>query len=141
MAYDTDNIFAKILRGELPAHVVHEDERTVAILDVMPQADGHTLILPRAPAEDFFTLTDADAAAVMRAGRVVAEALRKAFDADGIRVMQFNGEAAGQTVFHYHLHLIPCHLDQGLRGHARGMADPDALAGHAERIRAALSRG
>jgi histidine triad (HIT) family protein len=140
MAYDTDNIFAKILRGELPAHVVHEDERTVAILDVMPQADGHTLILPRAAAEDFFTLTDPDAAAVMRAGRVVAEALRKAFDADGIRVMQFNGEAAGQTVFHYHLHLIPCHRDQGLRSHARGMADPDVLAGHAERIRAALTR-
>jgi histidine triad (HIT) family protein len=138
MAYDPDNIFAKILRGEMPAHLVHEDERTVTILDVMPQADGHCLILPRSPAEDFFGLSDADAAAVMRAGRTVAEALRKAFDADGIRVMQLNGEAAGQTVFHYHLHVIPCHRDQGLKSHARGMADPDVLAGHAERIRAAL---
>ena len=138
MAYDTDNIFARILRGDLPAHLLFEDERTVAILDVMPQADGHSLVLPRAPVEDFFSLTDADAAAVMRTGRLVAGALRKAFDADGIRVMQFNGEAAGQTVFHYHMHLIPCHLDEGLRGHARGMADPDVLAGHAERIRAAL---
>ena len=138
MAYDPNNIFAKILRGELPAHVVYEDERTVAILDVMPQADGHSLILPRAPAEDFFTLPEADAAAVMRSARVVAEALRKAFEADGIRVMQLNGEAAGQTVPHYHLHLIPCHAGEGLRRHARGMAEPDVLAGHAERIRAAL---
>ena len=141
MAYDPDNIFAKILRGEMPAHVVYEDERTVAILDVMPQADGHSLILPRSAAEDFFALPEADAAAVMHSARIVAQGLREAFDADGIRVMQFNGEAAGQTVFHYHLHLIPCHLDTGLRSHARGMADPDVLAGHAERIRAVLDRG
>jgi len=140
MAYDPDNVFAKILRGEIPTNIVYEDERTVAILDLMPQADGHTLVMPRTPAEDLFALPDEDAAAVMRSARIVAEALREVFDADGIRVMQFNGEAAGQTVFHYHLHLIPCHLDQPLRAHGRGMADEEVLTDHAEKIRAALGR-
>ncbi len=139
MKYDNENIFAKILRGELPAHVVFEDQQTLAILDVMPQADGHTLILPRSPARDFFDLDDEYCAAVLSTARKVAAAVRQAFHADGIRIMQLNGEAAGQTVFHYHLHLIPCHTETGLRSHARGMADPALLADHAEKIRAALA--
>ena len=139
MNYDNENIFAKILRGELPAHAVFEDEQTLAILDVMPQADGHTLILPRSPARDFFDLDDQYCTAVLRTARKVAAAVRQAFGADGIRIMQLNGEAAGQTVFHYHLHLIPCHAETSLRSHARGMADPALLADHAEKIRAALA--
>lgn len=138
MNYDDENIFAKILRGELPSHVVFEDEQTLAILDVMPQADGHTLILPRSPARDFFELDDQYVAAVLRTARKVAAAVRQAFDAEGIRIMQLNGEAAGQTVFHYHLHVIPCHADMRLRSHARGMADPALLAEQARKIRAAL---
>lgn len=139
MAYDDSNIFAKILRGEMPAYIVYEDDDTLAMLDIMPQADGHSLVLPRVPAENFFDLSDAAAAAVMRTARRVATAARQAFSADGIRIMQFNGEAAGQTVFHYHLHIIPCHAGHALRGHGRGMADANALETHAQRIRAALA--
>lgn len=140
MAYDPDNIFARILRGEAPCARVWEDADTLAIMDVMPQADGHVLVLPRAPAENLFDLPEAAAAAALRTARRVALAARQAFAADGIRLMQFNGEAAGQSVFHFHLHVIPCHAGRPLRGHARGMADPDVLAGHAERIRAALNQ-
>jgi histidine triad (HIT) family protein len=139
MAYDDSNIFAKILRGEMPAYIVYEDDDTLAMLDIMPQADGHTLVLPRAPAENLFDLNDAAAAAVMRTARRIAVAAKQAFGADGIRIMQFNGEAAGQTVFHYHLHVIPCQAGHALRGHGRGMAEAKTLELHAQRIRAALT--
>ena len=139
MAYDENNIFAKILRGELPAHIIYEDDDTLAMLDIMPQADGHSLVLPRSPAENFFNLDDAAAAAVMRTARRVAIAARQAFSADGIRIMQFNGEAAGQTVFHYHLHIIPCYAGRALRGHGRGTADAKTLETHAARLRAELA--
>ena len=139
MAYDDDNIFARILRGEIPAHKVYEDADILAILDVMPQADGHTLIVPKTRAENLFDLDPDLAAAAMRAGQRIALGLRAAFQPDGITLMQFNGPAAGQSVFHFHLHVIPRWHDQPLRSHARGMADPGLLAGHADRIRAALS--
>jgi histidine triad (HIT) family protein len=139
VAYDDDNIFARILRGDAPAFKVYEDDDTVAILDVMPQADGHTLVLPRARAENLFDLDDEAAAAVMRTVRRVAAGLSSAFDADGIRIMQFNGPTAGQTVFHFHMHVIPCHEGRQLRGHGRGMADMDLLDAHARRLRAALA--
>lgn len=141
MAYDANNIFARILRGEVPAHRVHEDEQTVAFMDVMPQADGHTLVLPKAPVENLFELDDEMAAAVMHTVRRVAAAVKTAFDADGITLMQFNGPAAGQTVFHFHMHILPRHADRPLRGHGRTMADQALLAEHARRIRAALDAG
>lgn len=138
MAYDQENIFAKILRGEMPAFTVHEDEHCMAILDVMPQADGHTLVLPRAAAENLFDLAPEAAAQMIQTTQNVARAVRKAFAPDGIRLMQFNGAAAGQTVFHFHMHIVPCFAGKSLRGHGRGMADQDVLRGHAERIRAAF---
>ena len=141
MAYDSSNIFAKILRGEVPAHKVYEDALTVAILDAMPQADGHTLILPKAEAENLFDLEPALAEAVIRVGQRVAVAARQAFQAEGITLMQFNGAAGGQTVFHFHLHVIPRRTGQPLRSHGRGFADPGVLAEHAARLRKALESG
>jgi histidine triad (HIT) family protein len=139
MAYDPSNIFARILRGEAPAHKVHEDEHTIAILDVMPQAEAHTLVLPKYPAEDLFDLPPDYAAALMRTARHVAGGLRRAFAPDGITVMQFNGAAAGQTVFHYHMHLLPRWEGRPLRSHGRGFADPEVLAEQAEKLRQALA--
>lgn len=140
MAYDPGNIFAKILRGEIPAHRVYEDEHTLVIMDVMPQSDGHALVLPKAPAENLFELDPEMAAAVMRTGQKVAVAAMKAFDADGVTLMQFNGPAAGQTVFHFHLHVLPRREGQPLRSHGRAMADPAVLAAHARRLQEAMGK-
>jgi len=137
MAYDPNNIFAKILRGEMPACRVHEDNETLVIMDVMPQAPGHVLVLPRAPAQDIFDL-DADmAAAVIRTGQQAARAVRSAFNADGVTLMQFNGAAGGQTVFHFHLHVIPRQAGVALQGHGRNMVEMAVLEAQAARIRAA----
>ena len=138
MAYDPQNIFAKILRGEIPAHKVYEDSSAIAILDVMPQADGHTLIIPKTQAENLFDLEPLMAAAVMRTGQRVALAVRQTFQPEGVTLMQFNGAEAGQTVFHFHLHVIPRYAGQPLRTHGRGFADPGLLATQAESLRAVL---
>jgi histidine triad (HIT) family protein len=139
MAYDPNNIFAKILRGEIPAYRVYEDAQTIAFLDVMPQSDGHTLVLPKAPAENLFDLQPDMAAAVIHTVQKVARAVRSAMNADGITLMQFNGPVAGQTVFHFHMHIVPRYEDQPLRSHGRKMADGALLEEHARLIRAALS--
>jgi histidine triad (HIT) family protein len=138
MAYDPGNIFAKILRGEIPAYRVYEDEHTVAFMDTMPQADGHTLVVPKGDAENIFDLDPDLAAAVMRTGQKVARAVKQAFGPDGITLMQFNGPAAGQTVFHFHLHVLPRYANQPIRGHGRSMGDAGVLEAHAQRIREAL---
>ena len=139
MTYDPKNIFAKILRGEIPAHKVYEDDSTIAILDVMPQSDGHTLIIPKAQSENLFDLEPAMAAAVMRTGQRVALAVQQAFQPEGLTLMQFNGAEAGQTVFHFHLHVIPRYAGQPLRAHGRGFADPGLLAKQADSLRAILT--
>ncbi len=139
MAYDPTNIFAKILRGEIPAHKVYEDESTIAILDVMPQADGHTLVIPKAAAENLFDLEPAMAEAAIRVGQRVARAAMKAFQPAGITLMQFNGAEAGQTVFHFHLHVIPRYAGQPLRSHGRGFAEPALLEDHTARLKAVLA--
>ncbi|TFG85403.1 MAG: HIT family protein [Chromatiales bacterium] len=139
MTYDPTNIFAKILRGEIPAHKIHEDEATIAILDAMPQSDGHTLVIPKAAAENLFDLEPAMAEAAIRVGQRVARAAMKAFQPAGITLMQFNGAEAGQTVFHFHLHVIPRYAGQPLRSHGRGFAEPAVLAEHAARLKAALT--
>ena len=138
MAYDPKNIFARILRGEMSAHKVWEDAHTVAILDVMPQSDGHTLVIPKTPAENIFDLDVAMAEAVIRTGQRVALAVRTAFNPDGVTLMQFNGAEAGQTVFHFHLHVVPRYAGQPLRSHGRSMADPAVLTEQAARLRAAF---
>jgi histidine triad (HIT) family protein len=140
MAYDHGNIFAKILRGEMPAHKFYEDTHTIAILDVMPQSDGHSLIIPKCAAENIFELDPAYASAAMLAGQLIARTIREVYAADGITLMQFNGSEAGQTVFHFHLHVIPRYAGRPLRSHGRGFADPALLAEQAVRLRAALDR-
>lgn len=138
MSYDTNNVFAKILRGEIPCHKVHEDAHTLAFMDVMPQADGHTLVIPKQTSRN---LLDADAAALgplMASVQKVAKAVRQAFGAEGILIQQFNEPAAGQTVFHLHVHILPRTAGVPLRPHSGKMADNQLLARHAEMIRAAL---
>ena len=139
MAYDPSNVFARILRGEIPAHKVHEDEHTLAFMDVMPQSEGHTLVIPKAAAENIFELEPDALAATILATQRVARAARRAFDAPGVMIAQLTGAGAGQTVFHIHFHVIPRYEGIDLRFHARGMADPQVLAAHAARIRAALA--
>jgi len=137
-AYDSNNIFAKILRGEIPSHKVYEDAHTLAFMDVMPQAPGHVLVVPKAASRN---LLDADPAALAQTIPVVqtiANAVKEAFDADGVFVCQFNEPAAGQTVFHLHFHVIPRHEDAALQPHSGKMEDGAVLAANAERIKAAL---
>jgi histidine triad (HIT) family protein len=137
--YDVNNVFAKILRGEIPAAKVYETEHVLAFMDAMPQSDGHTLVIPKAQARNFLDAEPETLAHLIQATQVVARAVKRAFNPDGIRIAQFNEAAAGQTVFHLHFHIIPCYEGKELRAHARGMADRAVLEQHAERIRAALA--
>jgi histidine triad (HIT) family protein len=136
--YDPNNIFAKILRGEIPAAKVYEDEHVLAFMDAMPQSEGHTLVIPKVQARNFFDVEPQALAELVKATQHVARAVRKAFQPDGMRIAQFNESAAGQTVFHLHFHIIPCYEGKELRAHSRGMADPAVLAEHAARVRKAL---
>lgn len=138
MAYDTNNIFAKILRGEVPSVKVYEDDMTLAFMDVMPQADGHTLVIPKEPAESIFELSPDGAAAMVKTTQKVAKAVRKGMDAPGIMIFQLNGKAAGQSVPHVHFHIVPRSKGIDLKLHARGMEPPDKLKAIAEKIKAAL---
>jgi histidine triad (HIT) family protein len=140
MSYDTNNIFARILRGEIPAHKVLEDEATLAFMDVMPQSDGHTLVIPKVAAENLFDLPPADLGRLVQVTQKIAVAVRAAFRPEGLTLMQFNGPEAGQTVFHIHFHIVPRYAGVGLRSHSRQMADNALLAGHAQRVRTALGK-
>ncbi len=138
MSYDDNNIFAKILRGEIPSHRVYEDDATIAFMDVMPQAEGHLLVVPKAPSRN---LLDADAAtlpALITTVQKLAVAAKDAFDADGVTVMQFNEAPAGQSVFHLHFHVIPRRAGVPLKPHSGTMEDGAVLAANAERVRQAL---
>jgi histidine triad (HIT) family protein len=138
MAYDNQNIFAKIIRGEMPCFKVYEDAHTLAFMDIMPQAEGHTLVIPKEPAEDIFDLSPDGAAALARTAKKVAAAVRKATNAPGILLAQLNGAAAGQTVFHIHFHIIPRTSGLDLALHAREKADFTKLKALAEKIAAAM---
>lgn len=138
MAYDPTNIFAKILRGELPAYRVYEDDRVLAFLDIMPRATGHTLVLPKAPARNLFDIEADDLAAVMTAAQRIARAQMTAFSAEGITVTQHNERAGGQEVFHLHVHVIPRHVGVELRPPVSYKETPEALAEQAARLKAAL---
>jgi histidine triad (HIT) family protein len=138
MTYDDNNIFAKILRGEIPSHKVYEDADTLVFMDAMPQAPGHTLIVPKAKSRN---LLDADPDVLAGMGPVVqrvARAVKAAFAADGVTVVQFNEAASGQTVFHLHYHVIPRHEGVPLMPHSREMEKPEVLAAYADKIRKAL---
>jgi len=139
MTYDPNNILAKILRNEAPSIKLYEDEHTYVMLDIMPQHDGHTLVLTKEPAATLFDLSPEGAAACIKTVKKVAHAIRDSLAPDGISIGQFNGEAAGQTVHHVHFHIVPRSEGQTLRGHAREMGDPAELEKIAEKIRAALN--
>jgi len=139
MAYDPNNIFAKILRGEIPAHKVFEDDEVFSFMDVFPQARGHTLVIPRTEAENFFDISPEWAAKLITKTQMIANAVRAALEPDGIRIMQFNGAAAGQTVFHIHYHIIPRWEGVKIGAHNKGAkADDSELAALAKEISAKL---
>lgn len=137
--YDDNNIFAKILRGELPAHKVWEDDDTLVIMDIMPRGDGHCLVLPKKPARNMFDIEETSLLGVARTVKRITAAARTAFNADGVTIQQFNETAGGQVVFHLHVHIIPRFEGVPLGKHTGKMADPEILAQHAEKIRAALA--
>jgi histidine triad (HIT) family protein len=138
LAYDTNNIFAKILRGEIPSVKVFEDDKTLAFMDVMPQAEGHVLVVPKEPAENILDLSPEGAAAMMTTTQAVAKAVKKGLGVPGIMLLQLNGAPAGQSVFHVHFHIIPRAGGVDMHLHARDMVDPKKLEPIAAKIRSAL---
>jgi histidine triad (HIT) family protein len=137
-AYDPSNIFAKILRGELPCYKVYEDDKALAFLDIMPRAPGHTLILPKAPARNILDVAPDDLAYVAKVTQKIARAGMQAFGADGITIQQFNENAGGQVVFHLHVHVIPRKIGVAMKPPASEKEAPEVLAEHAKRLAAAL---
>ena len=137
-SYDPNNIFAKILRGELPCHKVYEDDKALAFLDIMPRAGGHTLVLPKAPARNLLDVEPADLAHVMQVAQKIAKAQMKMFGADGVTIQQFNESAGGQVVFHLHVHVIPRHEGVAMKPPASVKAEPAALSDQALKLTAAL---
>lgn len=127
MAYDDQNIFARILRGEIPAHKVYEDEQTLAFMDIMPQAPGHTLVISKTPAETLLDIAPEAAATLIQTVQKVAAAVKTAMQAEGIVLMQLNGPAAGQTVPHLHFHVIPGSIATLRQPHGQVMADQEML--------------
>ncbi|MCK5089012.1 MAG: HIT family protein [Hyphomicrobiaceae bacterium] len=139
MTYDANNIFAKILRGEIPSHKVYEDPDALVIMDAMPQSPGHTLIIPKAPSRN---LLDADPEMLARMAPLVQKimrAVKEAFAADGVTLVQFNEPASGQTVFHLHFHVIPRIEGTPLKPHTGAMEESDVLAANAEKVRKVLA--
>lgn len=136
--YEDGNIFAKILRGELPSQKLYEDDDALAIMDVMPQSKGHCLVIPKAPSRNLLDASDDTLRRTMPIVARLARAAKAAFDADGVFIGQFNEEASGQTVYHLHFHIIPRYEGVPLEKHSGEMADPAMLAEQAEKIRAEL---
>lgn len=137
-AYDPSNPFAKILRGELPAEKIFEDEATLAFMDIMPRADGHTLVIPKAPVRTLLDAAPADLAAIYLTVQRVGRAAMAGLGADGLTIQQFNEPAGGQVVFHMHVHVLPRWNGVSLRPHTGEMAKSEVVKAHAEKIRAAL---
>jgi histidine triad (HIT) family protein len=138
MAYDLNNIFAKILRGELPCHKVYEDDKAFAFLDIMPRAPGHTLVLPKSPARNLLDVAPDDLAHVIRIAQKIAKAAVKVFDADGITIQQFNEPAGGQVVFHLHVHVIPRKDGVPMKPPASVKAEASILSDQALKLAAAV---
>jgi histidine triad (HIT) family protein len=137
-SYDPNNIFAKILRGELPCHRVYEDDKAFAFLDIMPRAPGHTLVLPKAPARNILDIVPENLAHVMMVAQKIAKAGVKVFDADGVTVQQFNEPAGGQVVFHLHVHVIPRKEGEALKPAASFKEQPEVLKEQAAKLAAAI---
>lgn len=139
MSYDDTNIFARLLRGEIPSHRVYEDDVVIAFMDVMPQGQGHTLVVPRAPSRNLLDADPATLGPLFAVTQKMAQAVKKAFAADGVTIMQFNEAASGQTVYHLHVHVIPRFEGVPLQRHSGEMEKPEVLAANAEKIKAALA--
>jgi len=138
VAYDPDNIFAKILRGDIPCVKVFEDEKTLAFMDVMPRADGHVLVISKTPGRNIFDMPAEALSDLILRVQKAARAVIKGMGADGVTLHQFNEPAGGQSVFHMHFHVIPRWEGVPLRAHGGAMAEPALLESHAAKIRAAL---
>jgi histidine triad (HIT) family protein len=138
-AYDPDNIFAKILKGEIPCHKIYEDEDTLAFLDIMPRTEGHALIVTKETATDLFDISPAALAKLVAVVQALASKIEEAVEADGVLIQQFNGAAAGQTVFHLHFHIVPIKEGVPVKRHAGEMANQSELAATAEKIRKKLA--
>ncbi|MEO1702054.1 MAG: HIT family protein [Pseudomonadota bacterium] len=137
--YDNENIFAKILRNEIPSHKVYEDDDVLVIMDVMPQADGHALVIPKAPSRNIFDADPMTLGAVIATTQNIARASKAAFNADGITIQQFNEAAGGQSVFHLHFHVIARHDGVPLKAHTGQMEEQDVLASNCEKLKMALA--
>ena len=140
-AYDPQNPFAKILRGEFPSYQVYEDDHVLAFLDIMPRCPGHTLVIPKAPARNILDISADDYVHVARATHKIARAAMKAFNADGITVQQFNEPAGGQVVFHLHVHVMPRYNGVALLPPASKKEDGKVLEENAAKLKAALKGG
>src|SRR2546421_10964943 len=138
-AYDPNNIFAKILRGELPCYKIYEDDKALAFLDIMPRASGHALVMPKAPARNILDVSPDDLAHVMKVAQKIAKASVAVFGADGVTLQQFNENAGGQVVFHLHVHVIPRKAGVALKPPASEREKPETLAEHAKRLNAAIA--
>jgi histidine triad (HIT) family protein len=137
-AYDDTNIFAKILRGEMPCHKVFEDDAALAFMDIMPRANGHVLVLPKAPSRNLLEADPEDLAKLIVRVQKIARAVKSAFEADGITILQYNERAGGQIIFHLHFHIIPRWTGVELRPHTGTQEKPEVLDGFAKKIAAAI---
>ncbi|HYS45518.1 MAG TPA: HIT family protein [Rhizomicrobium sp.] len=138
MPYDPNNIFAKILRGEMPCVKIYEDAKTLAFMDVMPEAEGHVLVVPKEPAENILDLSPEGVAAMMATTQKLAKAVDKALEPDGILLKQYNRAAAGQSIFHVHVHIVPRWDGVPMAPHGKVMVDAATLEPIAAKIRSAL---
>ena len=138
-SYDDQNIFARILRGEIPCNKVYEDDHTLVCMDIMARADGHTLVIPKAASRNLLDADPADLQRVIVIVQKIAKAAKAAFDADGVALWQFSEASAGQSVFHTHFHIVPCKEGVALRPPEQQMADQAVLTAHAEKLRAVLN--
>lgn len=138
MSYDPDNIFARILRDEIPSVRVYEDADTLVFMDIMPRVDGHCLVIPKTPCRNVLDASPEQLAAVMQTVQKLSHAVMAAFDATGVTLQQFNEADGGQEVFHLHFHVLPRHFAQSMRPPGK-MEDMDVVQANAEKIRAALS--
>ena len=138
-AYDPSNVFARILRGELPCEKVYEDEHTLALMDIMPRGDGHVLVIPKVQARGLLDIAPEDLSRLMVGVQKVARAVKFAMAAEGLTIQQFNESAGGQVVFHLHVHILPRWAGVALKPHSGAMEEPEVLKAHADKIRAALA--
>ena len=140
-AYEPDNLFAKIVKGDIPSYKVYEDDKVLAFLDIMPRSPGHTLVLPKAPVRNILDVSAADLAHVMAVAQKIAKAAMTAFGAEGITIQQFNEGAGGQVVFHLHVHIIPRKTGVPMKPPASEKEKPDVLAENAKKLAAAIAAG